>query len=104
MSEEVSISDFSPHLFWDVDIESLDWNKNKALIVQRVMEYGLINDWEIILNRYGIDQIGRICKNLRSLDPKSLVFIATLTETPLNSFRCYTTKPLTSTHWSSSGN
>ena len=89
MSEQVNISDFSAHLFWDVNAENLNWEKNKAQIIQRVLEYGLLSDWKLIQNKYGISQIGEVCKSMRSLDRKSLVFIATLAGIPLNSFRCY---------------
>jgi len=99
MSEQLITSDFSAHLFWDIDANKLDWEKNKAQIIQRVLEYGLLSDWKLIQNKYGISQIGEVCKSIRSLDRKSLVFIATLADIPLNSFRCYTTTPLTNSHW-----
>jgi hypothetical protein len=42
----ISLKDFSPHLFWDVDAETLDLEKHKTYIIRRVMEYGKLNDWQ----------------------------------------------------------
>lgn len=101
MSEQVKISDFSPHLFWDVNAESLDWEKNKAQIIQRVLEYGLIHDWNILKEYYGIERIGEVCRDLRSLDAKSVNFISVLTGIPKESFRCYILKQSIPPHWNS---
>lgn len=93
------ITDFSPHLFWDVDRNKLDWKKNRSQIVKRVLEYGLLNDWKLIQRYYGVGQIGEICKELRSLDNKSLWFISSLTGIPKKSFRCYILKQSMPRHW-----
>jgi hypothetical protein len=47
------LNNLSPHLFWDVDMNSLDFKKSKKLIIQRVLDYGLIGDWQIIFKTYG---------------------------------------------------
>lgn len=43
MSKKECINSMSPHLFWDVDVNSIEFDKHKAYIVQRVLEYGLLN-------------------------------------------------------------
>jgi hypothetical protein len=46
MSEKnILPKDFSPHLFWDVDVETLDLEKHKTYVIRRAMEYGKLNDW-----------------------------------------------------------
>ena len=93
------INNFSPHLFWDVDRKKLEWEKNKSQIVKRVLEYGLLNDWKLMENYYGVKAIGEISTTLRSLDVRSLGFIATIAGIPKESFRCYTLKQSTPPHW-----
>ena len=56
-SEKLKISDLSQHLFWDIDPENLDMEKNKRTIIHRVLQYGLINDWLMIYNYYGLYEI-----------------------------------------------
>ena len=34
MKNDLNISELSQHLFWDVDIESLDSDKHKSFIIQ----------------------------------------------------------------------
>ena len=80
---------FSPNLFWDVNADDLDMVKHKAFIVNRVLDYGQWDDWKTILNYYGLEQIASIAKDLRSLFPKSLAFISTVSRIPENQFRCY---------------
>ena len=89
----------SPHLFWDMDKDTLDWDKSASLIVKRVLEYGLWDDWKIIYKKYGMEFIVMKAKNLRELEPRALNFIATVSNVPINSFRCCTTTRLKNPHW-----
>jgi len=95
----IKVSDFSTHLFWDIDRTKLDFEKNKQTIIQKVLDYGLINDWKIIYNYYGIDEIANTMLNVRDLDEMSMNFIATLSNIPKEKFLCYTTKQLNRQHW-----
>jgi hypothetical protein len=88
---KTTIADLSPHLFWDVDKNGIDWEKNKKFIIQRVMTYGLINDWQIIYTYYGMVDIAKTAMTIRDLDQKSLSFIALLSKVPKEKFLCYTT-------------
>jgi hypothetical protein len=82
----------SDHLFWDIDKNKLDIEKSKKTIVQRTLDYGLIKDWKILVQVYGIEEIARTAINLRDLDIKSASFISLLSHTPLEKFACYTSK------------
>ena len=93
------LSNLSPHLFWDVDQKKIDIDRSKHYIINRVLEYGLINDWTIIYKHYGIDQIAQIAMQLNDLDDKTLSFIALLSKKPIDQFRCYTTKQSKPRHW-----
>ena len=93
------LSKLSPHLFWDVDREKIDIDGSMHYIINRVLEYGLINDWVIIYKHYGIDQIADIAIQLNDLDDKTLSFIAMLSKKPLEQFKCYTTKLSKPKHW-----
>jgi hypothetical protein len=81
---------FSSHLFWDTDRNKLDTDRDKDYIIRQVLEYGLMDDWRLIKEIYGLDTIVASAKNFRSLDKKTLNFIATISDEPKESFRCYT--------------
>lgn len=99
MNKEIDINDFSKHLFWDIDRNDTAFAENSDFIIQRTLEYGLINDWKIIYNYYGIDKIAKTVKNLKYLDKKSISLISLLSKIPKENFLCYTTKQLTPKHW-----
>lgn len=93
------IDKFSSHLFWDTDRDKLDWDKHRAYIVQRILEYGTLPDWKLLRSRMSIAEIALLAKNFRQLDPKTLSFISTISRIPQEEFRCYITKQSTPAHW-----
>ena len=99
MSDREYIHAFSDYLFWDSDKSSIDLEANAPYVVRRVLEFGQFSDWNLLVRRYGISRICTIAQNFRTLDPKALSFISTVSSVPLESFRCFTTKQYTRTHW-----
>ncbi|NCO55440.1 MAG: hypothetical protein COS14_05915 [Bacteroidetes bacterium CG02_land_8_20_14_3_00_31_25] len=99
LNKEININQFSPHIFWDVDRQKIDFIKNKKWLIQRVLEYGLLNDWQIIYKYYGIEEIAQISINLKELDNKSVSFISVLANIPKEKFLCYTIKQSNPKHW-----
>ena len=98
-THQYNIADFSPHLFWDINKDKLDFDINKSQVIQQVLEYGLLSDWIIIKNLYGVQQIGKMASTFRQLDPMALSFIVALSGLPKESFTCYATKQLMPPHW-----
>ncbi|MFA9213144.1 MAG: hypothetical protein ACEQSR_04770 [Candidatus Methylacidiphilales bacterium] len=89
----------SKHLFWDINPEILDWEINKKTIIGRVLERGTLEEWNCIVKIYSLETITDILKNFRDLNPIDLNFIATISNTPKENFRCFNTKLLTNQHW-----
>ena len=88
----IKISDFSSHLFWDVNKDELDLDKNSSFILKRALEYGLMKDWNLINRYYGFAAIVEMAKTFRSLEPKTFSFILTLSGLQKEAFRCSTIK------------
>lgn len=85
MSANEYIQQFSPHLFWDVRKEDIDFDVHAQYVIKRVLEYGLLNDWNLIKAYYGLPQIVEIVKELRCLEPRALAYIAAISKTPKKS-------------------
>ena len=98
-TKPLDIIKLSKHIFWDVDPENLTFEKNAELIVGRVLDYGLIDDWKLLHNSLGIREIAKIAMNIKDLDIKSANFVAQLADVPLEKFKCYTTRQSMRTHW-----
>lgn len=91
----------SQYLFWDIDPSKFDIDKNDAWIVQRVLEYGNMEDWNIIEHHFGIDKIVSLALNFRSLDPVARSFLCFLSGKKKEDFRCYRIAQLYPTPWNS---
>lgn len=53
-SSKPDLSLFRPSLFWDTDIQKLDWMKHKKSILQRINNYGNLEEKKAIDQFYSI--------------------------------------------------
>ena len=102
MSERDCLLSFSKNLFWDADPSELSMEVSARYIIQRVLEYGQMNDWQLINRYYGLDRIVEECKQMRTLDPVCLSFICTISHTNQEDYRCYHFRQSFPTLWNSS--
>ncbi len=49
----------SPHLFWDTRKEDFVPDEHASFIVKRVLEYGLLSDWQQTRKYYGLNKKSR---------------------------------------------
>ena len=99
--EKYSISDFSPHLFWDVDRDTLDFEKSKETIIYQVLEFGMMKDWKMLQDLYSKETMKEITLNLRQLDPVTLAFIANYLKIDKTEFRCSKNSQSEQNFWNS---
>lgn len=88
--ENNNISDFSPHLFWDVDPAIPDLEKQKRLIVERVIQRGSRKDLYLMQQIYDKELIKGIIKEIAWLNEKDMAFVQVYFGIPLNEMKCYT--------------
>ena len=48
MLKQPLYANFTANLFWDVAPEAVDFDKHRRWVIQRVLEYGRIEDWRAI--------------------------------------------------------
>ncbi len=101
MEKEITIEDFSPILFWDVDIEMFDLQTHKKHLIHKVLEYGSMKDWNLIKDLYGMEAIKETALTVRSLDAVTLAFVSNLFQIDETKFRCYKHRQLYPTYWNS---
>jgi hypothetical protein len=101
MNTTIKITDFSPHLFWDVDRDKLNFERSKEQIVYQVVEFGLMSDWLLLQRVYSFDELKKIATNLRTLDKITLSFLAHFFKIDKSEFRCYTTSQSAQNFWNS---
>ena len=86
-------------IFWDTHYDAIDWDKNLRYVIERVVSYGKISDWNAIRERYGLERIRDEMLQSRDLDPKTLSFLSCIFEIPKAQFRCYNTIQSNPGHW-----
>ena len=101
MSTESYIEKLSDVLFWDMDKSLVDVEAHSAGLIQRVLEYGTLQDWRLTRDFFGMDRIVSDCKQLRTLDPMALSFVCAMSDTNKEDYRCYQFKQSRPTLWNS---
>lgn len=86
-------------LFWDINPDELDFEKNARFIIERVLTRGKLTDWYEALHYYGWERIKIESLQIRYLDNLTLVFCSTIFEIPKTEFRCYKEKQSMPIHW-----
>lgn len=85
-----SISDFSPHLFWDVQTGSLDAVKHQRLIIERVIQRGSRRDFDLMQAVYSRETIKQIIREIAWLNEKDMAFVNVFFDIPFSEMKCYT--------------
>ena len=93
------INSINPNYFWDIDFASLEPEKSKRLIIERVFTLGTSREILFITNYYGKSIILSVLRDINYLDIKTLNFISKLFNAPVNTFKCYTRKQSIPQHW-----
>ncbi len=93
------ILNLSPHIFWDVDVDTIDMDKNGVFVLQRVLQYGLLKDWLILKSNLGLERIKSIAVQIPVLDDVSISFLSNLLHIEKSEFRCYKNKQSNQNYW-----
>jgi len=83
------LAKLSRYLFWDSDINMLDPNIDRSLIMERVFSMGTENDEKEVVNYYGKTLIQDTVPNIKYLDKKTLNYLSIFYDIPKEKFRCY---------------
>ena len=79
----------SQYLFWDFDINMLDPNIDKKLILERVFSRGTENDEKEAFRYYGKNTIKDCILSIKYFDKKTLNYLSIVFNVSKEKFRCY---------------
>ncbi len=83
------ISGLSKTAFWDVNYDELDADKNAALIMEKVFNYGLWDDHLAIMKHYGKERIRKEVVKGAYFKKKVLNFLCVIFDLQPTDFTCY---------------
>lgn len=78
---------------------NIDFEKNAAHVVEKVIERGKTEDFDSLLKFYGFKQVGELAKQAHWLSDISINFCCTLFKIKPTDFKCYEKKRLNQQHW-----
>lgn len=88
-----------PSLFWDANVKTIDLQKHKRQVIERVLERGRIEEVRALFAFYGKNVIAEVMLSARSIDKLTLALCCALFEKPITEFRCYKLAQLNPQHW-----
>ena len=62
--QSIDLTIFRKSLFWDADVETLDWDKHKRWIIQRVFEYGNDEEINVVIAHYGSQTVKEVLNTI----------------------------------------
>ena len=87
-------------ILWDIDIQTINPDKNKVIIIERVLSYGNLEELKFLFKYYGISIIKQAVKNIGYLDPKTFEFVISYFNINNEEMKCYIKKQSAIQHWS----
>ncbi len=87
-------------LFWDIDVDKIDVEKNKRLIIERVLSLGTVDEFRFLLQTYDHHTLISTIRELAYLDPKTMSFVISFFKINKEQLKCYTKKQSAPQHWS----
>ena len=89
MKDSTSLN-LSAFLFWDIDINKLDYDKRASFVLERVFTMGMQEDEWKVNKYYGKERIRKEVIKSKVLDKKTLNYPSIFYEIPKEDFACYT--------------
>jgi hypothetical protein len=62
------------HLLWEYNWDDIDFSRLATVVIERVIERGNADEWQEIVNFYGIDKILAVANKSTRLDKKHKKF------------------------------
>jgi len=88
------IPEFHRRIFWDVDFDALDYDKDASFIITRVFDRGDVPDIRNCRRYYSDEKITEVLLNTKFLSEVRTYLAAAVIDRPLSDFRCFRLRQL----------
>jgi len=79
--------------FWNYDLNSFDYVRDKKIIIERILDAGLENDEIIMWKLYSYEDVKNTAINMENLDEDMVTYMAFVLKINESEFKCYKKKP-----------
>ncbi len=90
---------FAKRIFWDVNFETLDYDKKASFVIERVFERGDVDDIRQCRRYYGDELIEKVLTNAKWLSLQTIYLACALFDNELTDYKCYNTAQSNQMHW-----
>lgn len=92
--------DLPKRLFWEFRFDQIDWRKQYTTVIQRVIEWGNENEWNEIIDFYGIHKVIDTLKyKINYLPDYAIEKVCTYFHLQKEGLKCYIRKQSMPQHW-----
>ncbi len=99
MNESKNKPLFNKRIFWDVNFETMDYDKKAGFVIERVFERGDVEDIRQCRRYYGDEMISNALTNAKWLSLSTICLATALFNNELTDYKCYNTAQLNPMHW-----
>ena len=99
MQAKANHPEFNKRIFWDVNFETLDYDKKAAFVIERIFERGDVSDIRACRRYYGDEKIRSVLTKAKWLPLTSIYLACALFNNELTDYRCYNIAQSNPTHW-----
>jgi len=88
LESKVQISAVLYPILWDVDIDSIDIQKHKSFLIERILNYGDEDCYRWMFKTFTREEIMGVVKNSRRISPKSAAMMGNYYNISKGEIRC----------------
>ncbi|WPV00355.1 hypothetical protein SNE26_01070 [Mucilaginibacter sp. cycad4] len=89
----------SKQAFWDVDMDSIDYQKHARYVIEKVVDRGSFDDFIEMRKFYGDKKIRKEIVNAKWIGDKEIYFCCAIFNLEPNDFKCFIKKQLNPQLW-----
>ena len=78
-----------PRIFWDTDVDRLEYDRHARAIIERVFERGDVDDIRNCRRYYGDERVTESLLTAKFLSMHTMYLASAVMRRPLKDFRCY---------------
>jgi len=87
------IKKLTPSMFWDINIDILNYKYHDDLIIERIVTFGNKNDENILFQLYNLYKIKNRIKKLYIYNDSKIEYFSNILNIKKENFRCYGKMP-----------
>ena len=90
---------FQPRIFWDVNFDTLDYDKRARFFIERVFERGDVDDIRQCRRYYGDELIKKVLITAKWLSKQTVFFASAILNNDLSDYKGYNAAQLNPELW-----